>query len=321
MDYSQYMQRTLPVGEAGFHYELESGSNLSRAIRDLANAGIINKPRYVRLAARLAGKDKQIHAGEYIIKAGMTAQDFLQMLYSGKVVQYALTLVEGWNFTQLMDAVNSHPQLTHTLTGLSDSEVMQKLGYANEYPEGRFLPDTYHFPKGMSDVAFLQRAYKAMQALLESEWPQRAVGLPYNTVYEALIMASIVEKETGLPSERREIAGVFIRRLEKRMRLQTDPTVIYGMGERYRGNIRKRDLLRDTPYNTYTRSGLPPTPIAMPGRDAIHAALHPDESDNLYFVARGDGSHHFSATLKEHNQAVIKYQLKGRKRPFSSYKP
>ena len=321
MDYSQYMQRALPVGEAGFHYELKSGSNLSRAIRDLANAGIINKPRYVRFSARLAGKATQIHAGEYIIKPGMSAQEFLDMLYSGKVVQYALTLVEGWNFTQLMDAVNSHPHLEHSLTGLSDSEIMQKLGYANEYPEGRFLPDTYHFPKGMSDVAFLQRAYKAMHALLEAEWQQREVGLPYNTAYEALIMASIVEKETGLPSERREIAGVFIRRLEKRMRLQTDPTVIYGMGERYKGNIRKRDLLRDTPYNTYTRSGLPPTPIAMPGKDAIYAALHPDESENLYFVARGDGSHHFSATLKEHNQAVIKYQLKGRKRPFSSFKP
>jgi UPF0755 protein len=243
------------------------------------------------------------------------------MMISGKVRQYALTLVEGWNFRQVMDAVQSHPSLAHTLQGLENAAIMAQLGHPDEHPEGRFLPDTYHFPKGLSDVAFLQRAYDAMAQTLAQEWEGRAVGLPLQTPYEALILASIVEKETGLASERQAIAGVFVRRLEKRMRLQTDPTVIYGMGERYDGNIRKQDLLEDTPYNTYRRLGLPPTPIAMPGRDAIHATLHPDDSQNIYFVSRGDGSHHFSATLEEHNNAVIKYQLKGRKRPFSSYNP
>ena len=198
---------------------------------------------------------------------------------------------------------------------------MERLGHAGEHPEGRFLPDTYHFPKNLTDVAFLKRAYDAMTQTLAREWEGRAVGLPLKTPYEALILASIVEKETGLASERQAIAGVFVRRLNKGMRLQTDPTVIYGMGDRYKGNIRKSDLQEDTPYNTYRRFGLPPTPIAMPGRDAIHATLHPDDSKNIYFVSRGDGSHHFSATLEEHNNAVIKYQLKGRKRPFSSYNP
>jgi UPF0755 protein len=197
---------------------------------------------------------------------------------------------------------------------------MVKLELAGTHYEGQFLPDTYHFPKNLTDVEFLKRAYSAMQTVLKEEWDNRAVGLSYKNSYEALIMASIIEKETGQASEREQISGVFVRRLEKRMRLQTDPTVIYGMGDKYKGNIRKRDLLRDTPYNTYRRHGLPPTPIALPGRDAIHAALHPAESDALYFVARGDGSHQFSATLKEHNNAVIKYQLKGRVRSFSSYK-
>lgn len=197
---------------------------------------------------------------------------------------------------------------------------MLKLDLAEIHHEGQFLPDTYLFPKQLTDIEFLKRAHSSLQKVLKEEWANRATGLLYKNSYEALIMASIVEKETGQASERDQIAGVFLRRLEKRMRLQTDPTVIYGMGDKYKGNIRKRDLLRDTPYNTYRRRGLPPTPIAIPGRDAIYAALHPAEGNALYFVARGDGSHQFSATLKEHNKAVIKYQLKGRVRSFSSYK-
>lgn len=319
-DINQYLDEPMPI-QQNQNYELKPGSNFVRVVNELKQTGIITQSRYLRWYGRLTGKARQIKAGEYIIPAGMTARQLVDMLISGKVRQYALTLVEGWNFRQVMDAVHNHPALEHTLTGMSDEAIMERLGHSGEHPEGRFLPDTYHFPKNLSDVAFLRRAYDAMASVLAQEWETRAVGLPLETSYEALILASIVEKETGLASERRAIAGVFVRRLEKRMRLQTDPTVIYGMGERYKGNIRKSDLQEDTPYNTYRRAGLPPTPIAMPGRDAIHATLHPDDSKNIYFVARGDGSHHFSTTLEEHNNAVIKYQLKGRKRPFSSYNP
>ncbi|HID49691.1 MAG TPA: endolytic transglycosylase MltG [Chromatiales bacterium] len=302
-------------------YELTPGANFNQVINELKQAGILDETRTLRWYGRLSGEARKIKAGEYAILPGTTPRQLLAMFVAGKVRQYALTLVEGWNFAQVMEAVNRHPALRHSLPGLDNATIMARLGHPGEHPEGRFLPDTYHFPKGLSDVDFLKRAYRAMQTVLEAEWAGRAPGLPFETPYEALILASIVEKETGLARERRAIAGVFVRRLQKGMRLQTDPTVIYGMGEAYRGNIRKKDLERDTPYNTYRRSGLPPTPIAMPGRDAIHATLHPDDSDNIYFVARGDGSHQFSATLKEHNQAVIKYQLKGRPRPFSSYNP
>ena len=317
---NQYLDEPLPLQES-YSYELKPGSNYIRVVNELSEAGLITEARYLRWYGRLTGKARQIKAGEYAIPAGMTARQLLEMLISGKVRQYALTLVEGWNFRQVMQAVDDHPSLEHTLQGMSNEAIMERLGHPGEHPEGRFLPDTYHFPKNLSDVAFLKRAYTAMASVLAQEWENRAVGLPFETPYDALILASIVEKETGLASERQAIAGVFVRRLNKRMRLQTDPTVIYGMGERYKGNIRKSDLQEDTPYNTYRRAGLPPTPIAMPGRDAIHATMHPDNSKSIYFVARGDGSHQFSATWEEHNDAVIKYQLKGRKRPFSSYNP
>lgn len=316
----RYLDTPLPLQDEQA-YELKPGANFIQVITELKRAGVLDETRYLRWYGRLSGEARQIKAGEYVIPAGTTPRQLLAMFVAGKVRQYALTLVEGWNFDQVMDAVNRHPALSHTLTGLDKAAIMARLGHPDEHPEGRFLPDTYHFPKGLADVDFLKRAYRAMQQVLEAEWARRAPGLPFETPYEALILASIVEKETGLASERRAIAGVFVRRLEKGMRLQTDPTVIYGMGEAYRGNIRKKDLEQDTPYNTYRRAGLPPTPIAMPGRDAIHATLYPDDSDHLYFVARGDGSHQFSATLEEHNQAVIKYQLKGRRRPFSSYNP
>lgn len=302
-------------------YELKPGSNFIQVVNELKQTGVLDEGRYLRWYGRISGEARQIKAGEYLIPVGITPRQLLGMLTRGKVRQYALTLVEGWNFRQVMMAVNDHPALVHTLGDLDNATIMVRLGHPDEHPEGRFLPDTYLFPKGLSDVAFLQRAYQAMQQVLDKEWTNRASGLPFKTPYEALILASIVEKETGLASERRAIAGVFVRRLEKRMRLQTDPTVIYGMGKQYKGNIRKQDLLQDTPYNTYRRFGLPPTPIAMPGREAIHATLHPDETDNIYFVARGDGSHQFSATLEQHNEAVIKFQLKGRRQPFSSYNP
>jgi UPF0755 protein len=319
MDYQAFMSTPLNVPEKGYRYEMKSGMNLTRLLKQLHNDGIISKPNYIQWYARLTGKANTVHVGEYELQAGDTPRDFINTLLSGKVVQYALTVVEGWNFKQLMDAINHNPHLEHKLTGKSNEQIMQLLGYPGEHPEGRFLPDTYNFPRGMSDTEFLQRAYKAMELFINREWPQRDTDLAINTPYEALILASIVEKETGLASEREAIAGVFMRRLVKRMRLQTDPTVIYGMGDQYKGNIRRRDLLQDTPYNTYRRHGLPPTPIAMPGREAILAALHPKEGDELYFVSRGDGSHYFSSTLEEHNKAVIKYQLNGKKRSFSSY--
>ena len=317
-DYRLFLQT--PMTDKPLSYMLEPGANLTRVVRDLARQGVIAKPRYLLFHARLQGNANRIGAGEYLIDAGSTPAEFYQQLVDGKVVQHALTIVEGWNFRQMMAALNAHPLIKHTLTDAGDAQIMAAIGHAGEHPEGRFLPDTWHFPRGISDVEFLRRAYAAMQTYLMQEWQKRDTGLPLKTPYEALILASIVEKETGLASERPAIAGVFIRRLQKRIRLQTDPTVIYGMGERYKGNIRRADLKRDTPYNTYRHHGLPPTPIALPGRAAIRAALHPAPGDALYFVARGDGSHYFSATLEEHNRAVIKYQLKGRKRSFSSYK-
>jgi len=231
---------------------------------------------------------------------------------------YPLVLVEGWNFEQVRRALAGAPKLAQTLQGLPDEEVMRRLGYPGLHPEGRFFPDTYYYSAGHTDLALLQRAFERMRARLEQEWERRAPDLPYRTIDEALIMASIVEKETGRPEERTLIAGVFVNRLRRGMRLQTDPTVIYGLGAAYDGNIRARDLRRDNPYNTYTRAGLPPTPIAMTGGEALAAAMRPAATDALYFVSRGDGSHVFSATLKEHNAAVIKYQLKGTARPFSS---
>lgn len=318
LDVQSFLDTPMNVPQEGVRIEVEQGSHLTRIARQLAEQDIITHPQYLRWYARFTRQADRIHIGEYELMPGMTPRDFLHQLVEGKVIQYSITIVEGWTFVQLLEAVHAHNSLVHQLEGLDTQTIMARLGYPDVHPEGQFMPDTYFFPRGLSDVAFLQRAYRAMQDFLEREWPQRDVGLPIKTPYEALILASIVEKETGLTSERRTIAGVFTRRLLKGMRLQTDPTVIYGMGESYQGNIRRRDLQTATPYNTYLIQGLPPTPIAMPGRDSIRATLHPEEGDALYFVSMGDGSHYFSSTLEEHNEAVIKYQLKGRKRPFSS---
>jgi UPF0755 protein len=243
----------------------------------------------------------------------MRPVDLIALLVSGKVLLHELRLVEGWTFAQALQAVRGNPVLQHTLTDYTPRAVMTALGKPELHPEGRFYPDTYKFARGTSDLAFLQRAFTAMEQVLAAEWAQRSQEVPYRNADEALIMASIVERETGAPGERAEIAGVFVRRLQKRMRLQTDPSVIYGLGASFDGNLRRRDLLSDTPYNTYTRAGLPPTPICLPGRAAIHAALHPAAGETLYFVSRGDGSHQFSETIAEHNAAVRKYQLKRRK--------
>ena len=318
VDVNNFRQQPLNINEEGFRYEIKSGETLTRLSRNLRDQNILQKPRYLVLLAKVRRTANKIKTGEYLFEQGTTPDQLLKQIVKGATIQYSATIVEGLNYREMMAALHENEHLEHTLKGLKASQVMEKLGKPGEHPEGRFLPDTYYFPRGTSDVEFLKRAYNAMENLLEEEWPNRDPDLPLKSAYEALILASIVEKETAVPSERGAIAGVFVRRLNKRMRLQTDPTVIYGMGEKFDGNIRRKDLLKDTPYNTYRRRGLPPTPIAMPGVDAIKAALHPSDGETLYFVARGDGSHEFSATLEQHNKAVIKYQLKGRKRPFSS---
>jgi UPF0755 protein len=287
------------------------GTSLTAVSRQLAAKGWLSRSWYLSLAGRWQGVATQIKAGEYAVEPGMTPLQLLDNLVRGKVIQYSLTIPEGLTFRQIMQLVETQPELRHTLPDYRPATVMQAIGEPGQSPEGRFYPDTYHFPRGTTDVQFLRRSYQTMASLLAEEWQGRDTGLPYKKPYDALIMASIIEKETAIPAERGRIAGVFVRRLQRGMRLQTDPTVIYALGEQYDGNIHKRDLTLNSPYNTYLHAGLPPTPIASPGRESIIAALHPEPGNELYFVARGDGSHHFSRTLEEHNRAVAKYQLNG----------
>lgn len=308
-DYNVFTEEPMNVGPQGLVYEIAPGTTLREVADGLVELGALRNPRYFVLMARLDRAASRIRAGEYRLEPGITPRALLSKMVAGDVVQHTLTVIDGWTFRQLMAEVDRDPDLTHTLDGLTDAQIMARLGHPGEYPEGRFAPDTYSFPRGTMDVAFLQRAYDAMGRWLAEAWAARAPGLPYKKPYDALIMASIVEKESALPKERLRIAGVFVRRLERHMRLQTDPTVIYGLGPKFDGDIRYADLHRDTPYNTYTRGGLPPTPIAMPSRDSLYAALHPAAGNDLYFVARGDGTHQFSATLEEHLRAVEKYQL------------
>ena len=311
-EYQRFLDRPLAVGEEGQVFEVRRGQSLKAIARALAAEGVLERPRFLVWLGISRGVAGRIQAGEYRIEPGTRPGELLQRLVEGKVLLHPLTIVEGWTFAQMRAHLARQPFLRHTLEGASPEVVMQRIGHPGIHPEGRFLPDTYHFPRGTSDVECLKRAYAAMEAFLAEAWAERDPGLPLETPYEALILASIIEKETAVPEERPLIAGVFVRRLQRGMRLQTDPTVIYGLGEAFDGNIRYRDLRRDTPYNTYTRAGLPPTPIALPGREAILAALHPAPGDALYFVARGDGTHEFSATLEAHNRAVRKYQLKRR---------
>jgi len=320
-DYNQFINSPLKLSDKHpFLLDVKSGRSITSIANELTGKEIINRPHYLIWTARLNGQATQIHVGEYELENGVTPNQLLELLVKGKVRQYSFTLIEGWNVKQVLQAVSKTKNLTHSIGVVSATELMAKLGQPEiTHAEGWLFPDTYHFVRGESDVKLLQRAYNAMKVNLNKAWEKRGLNLPYKTPYEALIMASIIEKETGVGAERQQISGVFFRRLQKGMRLQTDPTVIYGIGEKYDGNIRRRDLRKDTPYNTYTRYGLPPTPIAMPGLAAIEAALHPQEGSALYFVAKGDGSHVFSDTLRQHNNAVIKYQLKGRKRSFSSF--
>jgi len=298
--------------------EVRPGESVRSVLARLEKVGAVKHARQVELYLRLHRRQPKIHVGPYEIPARASPEHILRMLEEGRVILEALTIVEGTTFADLRRALERHPGVVSTLRGRSDEEVMAAIGRPGEHPEGRFFPDTYRFARGTSDVEILSLAYASMQRVLEDAWARRREGLPIETPYEALILASIVEKETGLAEERPLIAGVFISRLRKGMRLQSDPTVIYGLGERYDGDIRSRDLVTDTPYNTYTRAGLPPTPIALPGRDSLLAVVQPQETGALYFVAtgEGDGAHYFSKTLKEHNEAVRRYlaRLRARQR-------
>jgi UPF0755 protein len=313
MDQRHALDQPLAVPDGGFDYVVPAGASLNTLTQDLAASGVLAYPRALVIYARWQGRAGAIKAGEYRIEPGTTAVTLLDQLIDGRVVQHALTLVEGWTFKQMMAAVAADQRLNQTLSGLGADEIMTRLDLPGVHPEGQFFADTYYFPRGTSDVAFLRRAHAAMQAFLENAWAEREPGLPLASPQQALILASIVEKETGTVGERARIAGVFVERLRKGMRLETDPTVIYGMGDDFDGNLRRRDLRADTPYNTYVRKGLPPTPIAMPSAAAIDAVLHPDSDGALFFVAKGDGSHHFSATYEEHQQAVNRYQKKRRR--------
>ena len=294
-------------GEA-IPFTITPGSGAHAAGQQIADAGVPIVPILFNLLARVEGKTSKIKAGSYELKPGTTPQRLITQLARGEFAQESLTIIEGWTFKQMRMAMASHPGLKHDTVGLSDKALMAKISPEFVLPEGLFFPDTYLFAKGASEMQIFKQAHTAMIGRLSEAWDKRDPALPYKNPYEALIMASIVEKETGQKSERAMIAGVFVNRLKTGMLLQTDPTVIYGMGDNYQGKIRKRDLEADTPYNTYTRGGLPPTPIALAGAQSLTAALAPARTQALYFVARGDGTSQFSANLPDHNRAVNQYQ-------------
>jgi UPF0755 protein len=304
VEYGHFSRDPLEVGQEGLYLIIPNGATIRSVATELHRRGVLKHPLYLVLLARWEGVARDVKAGEYRIQPATIPLEFLHQIVTGKVVQYSLTLVEGWTFSQMIAAVRNNPHLKQTLKQMPASEIMKHLGVPKERPEGRFFPDTYFFPAGTTDLDFLYRAYRLMEKHLTQEWKNRASKLPYQNSDEALVLASIIERESALPEERPLIAGVFTRRLRKGMRLQADPTVIYGLGKYFDGDLRRQDLKRDTPYNTYTRLGLPPTPICMPSIESLRAALHPAEGKALYFVARGDGSHHFSATLEEHRAAV-----------------
>ncbi len=311
MDYQDFVVAPLPLHGQALHYEVRPGTSLRGLADALSARRLIGHPRYLVWLGRRMGVAQRLQAGEYEFPPGTTPRGLLSRIAEGRVVQYPLTIVDGWTFRQLLAAVEASPVLIHTLRGFTPRRIMARLGHPGQDPEGWFFPDTYRFPRGTTDLQFLARAYRTMQRELQAQWRERATGLPLKTPYQALILASIVEKETAVPAERAEIAGVFERRLERGMRLQADPTVIYGLGPRFNGDLTSRDLTRYTPYNTYRIDGLPPTPIAIPGLASIRAVLHPAPGKSLYFVARGDGTHVFSETLAEHDRAVERYLLHG----------
>jgi UPF0755 protein len=292
--------------------DVPAGSTPTGVLNRLQADGVIKDAFWLRLYWRFNLSGQPLHSGEYRMVPGMDVNALFDVWKRKEVVQYSLTLVEGWNFRQVRAALAKQAKLDQTLAGLSDSELMAKIGHPDVFPEGRFFPDTYRYVRGMTDAELLKQAYNRLEEVLDEEWQARSSEAPYSNPYQALIMASMVEKETGVPQERGQIAGVFVRRLKLGMQLQTDPTVIYGMGERYNGKLTRANLREPTPYNTYVIAGMPPTPISLVGREAIHAALNPVAGSSLYFVAKGDGSHVFSDDLDAHNSAVRDYQLKRR---------
>ena len=295
-------------------FSIRPGSTLRGATRQIIEAGLPMPGWKFVLLARANGASAGIKAGSYQVSEGVTPLQLVRKIMRGEYAQAEILFVEGWNFRQMREALNAHADLKHDSASLSEAQIMTKLGAAEVLPEGMFFPDTYVFAKGSSDLAVLGRARRVMKKQLESAWAGRAPNLPMTDPYEALILASLVEKETGRAGDRTMIAAVFANRLRLKMKLQTDPSVIYGMGEQFDGNLRKRDLVKDTPFNTYTRRGLPPHPIAMPGLASLAAVMHPAQTDALYFVSRGDGTSEFSRTLIEHNRAVAKYQMPGARR-------
>jgi UPF0755 protein len=308
-----YANLSITLPSATMEFSVTPGSTLRQAARQISEAGVPMAERQFVLLARIAGKGRDIRAGSYELADGTTPWELLRKITSGDVLLVEVKFIEGWTFAQMRAALDAMSDVRHDSNGLRDADIMARIGAPEgQAPEGQFFPDTYLIAKGESDLKILGRAYRLMQKHLQAAWEQRADDNRLKSPLEALTLASIVEKETGDPSERPLISGVFHNRLRIGMRLQTDPTVIYGMGASYKGNIRKADLETDTSFNTYTRAGLPPHPIAMPGKAALLAAVRPAKTDALYFVARGDGSHQFSRGLDEHNRAVAKYQLRGR---------
>jgi len=302
-------------------FDVPGGTAFSEVARQLEARDLVGKDLWVRIYGRLFPDQARIKAGEYEFTDGMTAEAMLDKMVAGDTKHWSVQFIEGWTFSDMRAALAASERLEKLTSEWSNAQIMEAVGAEGEHPEGRFFPDTYLFTSSESDLDLLRRSFRRMEAVLAEEWASRDEGLPYASAYEALIMASIVERETGAPHERDQVAGVFVRRLQKGMRLQTDPTVIYGMGDKYQGRIGSRDLRTHTPYNTYRINGLPPTPIALPGREAIHASLHPGSGSALYFVARGDGTHKFSNTLAEHQKAVRAFQLNRRSDYRSSPAP
>lgn len=310
-----YSHTPLKIATLPKEFNVQSGSSLQAAARQMTEAEVLSEPWTFIILARALDKSAQIKAGQYRVEQPLTPLELLDKITRGEVSQSAITLLEGWTFRQLRVALNRNPELRHESENLSEREILERIGASETHPEGLFLPETYSFDTGSSDLDILKRAYSQMNSHLTQLWVERATDLPFQNSYEALIMASIVEKETGQSPERAMIAAVFVNRLKLNMRLQADPTLIYGLGEKFDGNLRKTDLIADNAYNTYSRIGLPPTPIAMPGLDSLKAVLNPADSDVLYFVSRGDGTSHFSESLAEHNKAVAKYQKSLKPRP------
>ena len=313
--FKDYANKPLSANESEMQLVIEPGMNFKQITQKLIDLGVINETLPWQVFGRLSGSSHSIKAGEYTIRGNLSPIQLLNKLIKGDTIQFSLTVIEGWTFNQLWDAVLSHEKIKQTAT--SKEELLEELNIT-QHPEGWFYPDTYHFPANTTNVEFFKRANEYMQNVLDEEWSGRTEDTPLKSAEEALILASIVEKETSVEEERTLVAAVFVTRLKRDMRLQTDPTVIYGMGDSYNGNIRRQDLKTDTPYNTYVHKGLPPTPIALPSRASIAAVLHPADTEAVFFVSKGDGTHHFSETYEEHREAVVKYQLGGNKHKYKA---